>query len=235
MEEMTRRRFMGGSALVIGSAALGVSAGEALLPGPAQAAKKHFVETGCGREGADRRSILVAYASMNGSTGEVAEAIGRALCGANLTVDIRPVENVEEVEGYDGYVIGSAIRSDKWLPPARRFVEENRDSLASAPTAYFLTCLTLATPGPEPLRLAKAMLDPVLESVPEVKPVGLGLFAGVLDYGKYNFAVRMVMKRKMRAKGVKEGDYRDWDRIAAWTRTLQPSFANPAGIRDKAA
>jgi hypothetical protein len=56
----------------------------------------------------------------------------------------------------------------------------------------------------------------VLAAVFEVKPVDMGLFAGVLDYRKYSAGMGAVMRYKMRSKGVKEGDYRDWDGIQAW-------------------
>ena len=47
---------------------------------------------------------------------------------------------------YHGAVVGSAIRSDRWLPEAKGFVERNSALLSRIPTAYFLTCLTLALP-----------------------------------------------------------------------------------------
>jgi len=57
-----------------------------------------------------------------------------------------------------------------------------------------------------------------------VKPVDIGLFAGVLDYSKLSFVVRMVMKSKMKKKGVPEGDHRNWDDIRAWAEGLSPKL-----------
>ena len=233
MAEITRRKFMGGGALLIGSAALGIPAGEALLPSPVQAAEVRFPESSCGQEGVDRKSILVAYASMSGTTGEVAEAIGRSLCGPNTTVDIRRIGSVTDIEPYDAFVIGSAIRGANWLPQARRFVEDHKMNLSSKPTAYFLTCLTLAHPGPGPRQKARDMLEPILNEIPEVKPVGLGLFAGVLDYSRLKATVRMVMRYKMGSKGVKEGDYRNWEEIAAWSQAFKPTLIPPPKARAK--
>ena len=36
--------------------------------------------------------ILVTYASKSGTTVEVAEAIGHALCAQGVTVDVRPIK-----------------------------------------------------------------------------------------------------------------------------------------------
>ena len=48
---------------------------------------------------------------MYGSTGDVAEAIGKALCDNGALLDIRLIENVEEPSPYDVVVVGSAIQS----------------------------------------------------------------------------------------------------------------------------
>ena len=101
------------------------------------------------------------------------------------------------------------------------FVEENRDFLKEVPVAYFLTCLTLSRNTDETRLKAKAYLDPVFKTVPEVQPVNTGLFAGVLDYSKLSWGMRMVMRRKMDKFGVKEGDYRDWDAIRTWASSFR--------------
>ncbi len=222
MAEITRRKFMGDGAVLLGSAVLTASAGGALLPLPAGAAGVDFPESNCGPANGDRRSILVAYASMSGSTGEVAGAVGRALCGPNITVDIRLIGKVTDISTYDAVIIGSAIRSSRWLPEAESFLRENRKRLRNLPVAYFLSCLTLAKPGEEPRRMARAMMEPLLKEVPEVRPLGLGLFAGVLDYSKFGFGMRTVLRYKMWSKGVREGDYRDWTAIRKWALSLGP-------------
>ena len=170
------------------------------------------------------KKVLIAYASMSGSTGGVAEAIGQTFCNSGATVDVRLIGNVRELDSYDAVVVGSAVRSDNWLPEAKKFVETNRDALAKAPVAYFLTCLTLVNPAEGARRKALAFLNPVLNDAPEVKPVDIGLFAGTLDYGKLSWMVRLVMKQKMKDKGISEGDYRDWDDIRSWAAGLRSSL-----------
>ena len=63
-------------------------------------------------------------------------------------------------------------------------------------------------------------MDPVLKAVPHVQPVEMGFFAGTLDYSKLNLMYRMVMKSKMKKRGVPEGDFRDWGAIRAWAHGL---------------
>jgi flavorubredoxin len=58
--------------------------------------------------------IAVTYASMFGSTGEIAEAIGQALCRKGAQADVQYLNNTSGLTGYDAVIVGSAIRSNKW-------------------------------------------------------------------------------------------------------------------------
>jgi menaquinone-dependent protoporphyrinogen oxidase len=221
MTHITRRDFISEAAMLtagtIGAMALGSGM---LSPQTVQAAKVEFPESSCGVEKEKARRVLVAYASDCGSTGGVAEAIGQVLCETGTAVDVRLVENVRDLSSYQAAVVGSAIHSSKWLPEAMKFVETYQKVLSQMPVAYFVTCLTLYKSNETTRRIAKSYLDPVLDAVPQVKPVEMGFFAGVLDYSKLSFMVRLVMKSKMKKKGVPEGDHRNWDAIRSWTKGL---------------
>lgn len=218
---LTRRHFIKSSTLLTAGLALGV---HGLIPEPGWAAKNEFMQASCGIEKQAMKKVLIAYASMHGSTGEVADALAKDLCAAGASVDIRLAENVKDLSPYQAVVVGSAIRSDRWLPEANEFVASHRSILSNIPTAYFLTCLTLAKPSAEIRTRVQSFLSPVREEVPEVKPVSTGLFAGVLDYNKYGPAIKAVMKYKMWTKGVEEGDHRDWRAIHAWANQLKSAF-----------
>jgi menaquinone-dependent protoporphyrinogen oxidase len=86
--------------------------------------------------------ILVAYASRNGSTAGVAEAIGKTLSESGAQVDVRPMQDVSDLTPYQAVVAGSAIRGGEWLPEAIQFVQTYRTTLAQKPFAAFLVCIT---------------------------------------------------------------------------------------------
>lgn len=56
--------------------------------------------------------------------------------------------------------------------------------------------------------------------MPSVKEESIGQFSGVLDYGKMSFGQRLAAKALFAIIGVKEGDYRDWERIRDWASDL---------------
>ena len=221
MRRVTRREFLVDGSMLVGGAIGSLALGSELLsPQNVQAAKVEFPESNCGPEKKTGKKVLVAYASFCGTTGGVAEAIGQVLCEKGANVDVRLVKNVNDITPYQAVIIGSATRSSSWWPEAIEFVERNKEELSRKPVAYFLTCLALCKDTEASHRVARGYMDPVLKAVPDVKPVDMGLFAGVLDYGKLNLVYRMVMKSKMKKQGVPEGDFRDWKAIRSWSKGL---------------
>ena len=90
--------------------------------------------------------ILVAYASMFGSTGQIAQVLGAALRDAHTVVDVRAVNDVNDVHAYHAVVIGSAIYNGHWLPDAVHFVRIHEAALCHLPVAYFAACMLLQRP-----------------------------------------------------------------------------------------
>ena len=161
--------------------------------------------------------ILVAYATKAGSTAEVAEAVGEELRRAGAEVDVRLAKDVKDLKHYSAVILGSAIRMGKWVPEATKFVETNREALSQVPVAYFVVCLTMKEDTEENRSTVEAYLDPVCEVV---KPLGKGLFAGVIDNSKLSFSARMMTK----AMKISEGDFRDWETIRAWAQQAYDSL-----------
>jgi menaquinone-dependent protoporphyrinogen oxidase len=180
---------------------------------------KNHTKTGNGRK------ILIAYASRSGTTGEVAEAIGEALCNAGNVTETKPINTVRNLNGYDAVIIGSAINYDKWMPEATAFVEDNEGTLGKLPVAFFFTCLTLSRRNDKAMRQAQAYSDRLSSSFTQVKPVCIGRFAGVLDYTRFPLLPRLFLRSLFVLLGVKEGDHRDWSAITSWAKNVSPKFS----------
>ncbi len=222
MKDLIRRKFLIGSAIttsaIIGAATLGK---ELFLSHTIEGATVQFPESTCNSKNSGSHKILVTYASQFGTTGEVAEAIGEVLCQTGNTVETKWVKNVKDLNGYDAVIIGSAILYDRWMPEAAEFVKANQRILKQLPVAYFFTCLVLHKLNTKGDLKAKKYSDKLQALVPQVKPVSIGGFVGVLDYSKMSFISRLLMKIILFNKGVKEGDYRDWNAIRAWAKDTQ--------------
>jgi menaquinone-dependent protoporphyrinogen oxidase len=205
---VSRRDFLVFSASLVSAMSLGGLSGA----GVSHAADMKFPEGRCG--GKMEKKVLVIYASKYGSTGGVADAIGKELCSKDVATDVVLIKNSGNVGSYQGVVIGSAIYKGKWMSEAADFVKKNRDILRSVPVAYFLVCMTLAQPTEKKRTEVLSYMDPILKAVPEIRPVGIGTFAGALDYNNLSWLNAKILK----SKGSPEGDFRDWNAIRAWAR-----------------
>ena len=208
-----RRDFLALSASFITAMSLGGTLGT----GVSHATGTKFPEGRCG--GKVKKKVLVTYASKYGSTGGVANAIGKELCSKDVAADVVLIKNAGNVGSYQGVVIGSAIYMGKWMSEAEDFVKKNRDILRLVPVAYFLVCMTLSHPTEKNRAEVLSYMDPILKAVPEIRPVGIGTFAGALDYNNLSWFTKKIMK----SKGSPEGDFRDWNAIRAWAR--EPVYA----------
>ena len=213
MKSVTRREFMVDGSMLIGGAVLG---SELFFPQNVQAAKVEFPESSCGLEKKTNKKVLVAYASKYGSTGGVADAIGKELCGKDVAADVVLIKHANNISSYQGVIIGSAIYMGKWMSEAVDFVKKNKDTLCKVPVAYFLVCMTLSQPTEKNRAKVLSYMDPILKAVPEIKPVGIGTFAGAMDYNNLSW----INKKILKSKGTPEGDFRDWTAIRTWAEGL---------------
>ncbi|MHB1293953.1 MAG: flavodoxin domain-containing protein [Anaerolineae bacterium] len=213
--KVSRRKFLLGAVGVMGVGLLACGGAAALtLPYPA----KSFPIEGCG-EATEDGKVLVAYASVCGSTAEVAEAVGRTLCEAGLAVDVLSVADVKDLSPYRAVVLGSAARMSNLLREARSFVARHAETLQSLPVAYFCVCGTMNVDTPENRATTGAYLAPLLAAKASV--VDPGLFGGKIDAATLGPVYGLMVQQG----GMEEGDYRDWAAIGAWAAALAPALA----------
>ena len=158
--------------------------------------------------------VLIAYASRLGSTRRVAESIGNILKDAEIDVDVKNVNDVDDISSYTSVIIGSAAKSGKLLTEARKFAVKFKNDIKKLKTAYFTVCLT------EPYDDVKSFMNAEysLEPLKEIKePVCLGLFAGKPDIKSLRWFLRHILRK---AK-TEEAEVGNWDDIESWADELK--------------
>ena len=204
------------------------------------------------------KPILVTYATMAGSTAEVAQAVAEEIERAGLEVDVLPIDTVGDLAGYAGVVVGGPMIMG-WHREARRFLKAHRRALQHIPLAVFVTAISLthpeervvdgvpvfvdeklpkppAQPGRLSFRERYARLPryvrPILAAARPARPVSIGLFAGRLEYGRLKpWAVLFVM-------GIIQapaGDRRNWAAIREWAAGLPAVLSQEVPRADMAA
>jgi menaquinone-dependent protoporphyrinogen oxidase len=167
--------------------------------------------------------ILVTYASRHGATAGIAEAVAAVLkdeAGTDLArrVDVLPIDEVDDVAGYDAYVVGSAVYLGRWMKEARRFLHDNVSTLRSRPVWLFAS-----GPVGEPAEPEQEATD-TAELVELVRARGYRTFSGRLRLADLGLAERATVRMVHAA----EGDHRDWPEIRAWAEDVAESLGAPA-------
>lgn len=187
--------------------------------------------------------ILVAYSTNSGSTGEVAEAIAEELNQAGHSADLKLINDVNNLSGYDAVVVGAPMIFG-WHNNARQFIKQHQAELTVKKTAYFACAMRQTLAKSENLPEIALTLDPnlvadqarpgglsikerfttigyylksMLQPAPGVKPVSVAFFNGKLEMFRLKWwqaAFVMIVVQAV------PGDYRDWDTIKAWGKSL---------------
>jgi menaquinone-dependent protoporphyrinogen oxidase len=163
------------------------------------------------------KKILVAYGSFSGSTAETAVFIGKKLAEKGMTADVKPVEKIKSIEGYDAVIIGTAVMMFKLKPSVVKFAEKHKAELGRVPVAIFLVCLTMAKDTPENRKTASGFLDPLKANV---KPVSEGLFPGRVRFKDLPYPQKLLTFLPAFKKAVPEGDYMDWLKTEKWVNEI---------------
>ncbi len=167
--------------------------------------------------------ILIAYDTMHGSTAEVADYIGKELTAAGEDVTVKRVTELARLDGYRAVILGGPVMMGRWTAPMTQFLERHRDVLQLCKCAVFTTCLATLWGIAEEDGVIERYIKPVLEAFPEIQPVGIGVFTGVLDFDSYDTQTGAAMRGITSRQGGQESgrhDYRQWPVIQAWTAGL---------------
>ena len=189
------------------------------------------------------KRILVTYATMAGSTSEVAQAVGEEIAKSGLKVDIIPLDEIKSPEAYDGVVVGAPMIMG-WHRAALGFLKKHRDAFQHIPLAVFVMAMSLTQTNeasvdgvtvyvdenlPKPplkpgslsfrenyARLSK-YLQPILRAIRPAKPVSIGVFGGRLEYGRLKWWAVLFAMLIIRAPA---GERRNWTAIRSWAAAL---------------
>ncbi|MEU6548308.1 flavodoxin domain-containing protein [Streptomyces sp. NPDC046859] len=154
--------------------------------------------------------VLVAYGTTNGSTARIAETVAEVLGKEGLTAEALPARTIGSVRGYDAVVVGGGLYAGRWHKDARRFVRRHREDLAARPVWLFSS-------GPLDPSASERDIPPVpgvLRAMARLDAQGHITFGGCLQEGARGRVARMILSS---GKG---GDFRDFDRIEDWARSV---------------
>lgn len=171
--------------------------------------------------------ILIAYATKEGLTATIAERLRATLVESGHDVRLERVgrQPLTVSPDTDAIIVGGSIHAGKHLPELATFASQNRDRLASLPSALVTVCLTALDDTPE----AAAETDKYVHQFIATtgwQPAQTIAFAGRLAWTQYNFFTRLIMKLITRQHGLtdqdtsRDYDYTDYDALRRFAETF---------------
>src|SRR4030042_3428682 len=151
--------------------------------------------------------ILITYATMCGSTAEVAQVVGDEVTNRGYQVDVLPLSAVKNLQPYEAVVVGGPMIMG-WHRAALRFLKKHRQEFKRIPLAVFVLAMSLTRTGEMsiegvPLCVAENLpkppkeegrlnfreryaqlshyLQPIIQATQPVKPASVGFFGGGLQ------------------------------------------------------
>jgi len=166
--------------------------------------------------------VLVAFATMYGSTKEVAEAIAKALRTAGLKADVKPAKSAKKLDGYSAVVLGAPLIVGKLQKDARTFLSRHGKELKNLPVALFALGPCKDPRDEAEWQDCQGQLDKVLAELNTLQPVAAKLFGGRFDPALLKFPFNKM------AGSQPASDARDWEAINAWASGLPALFERTA-------
>jgi menaquinone-dependent protoporphyrinogen oxidase len=161
--------------------------------------------------------ILLLYHGVYGHTLKISECVKAELETLGDTAVVRPLaEGAADAAGFDAIVIGASIRHGKHNPLVMEFVEAERALLESKPSVFFSVSLVARKPHKNTAETNPYMKAFLAKS--PWKPKLAAVFGGVLDYQRYGFFDRHVIRFIMRiTKGPTDlhtsTEFTDWNAV----------------------
>ena len=137
--------------------------------------------------------LLIIYSTTDGHTRSICERLqGIAAADNDVTLVAMAEQPGIDISPFDKIVIGASIRYGKHQQEVFDFIARNQAALESIPNAFFSVNVVARKPGkntPE----TNPYLQKFLKKI-AWKPQNLAVFAGKIDYPRYDFLDRTMIR-----------------------------------------
>lgn len=170
-------------------------------------------------------NILIIYSTIDGHTLEICQRLRQRLenSACRLTMLTVAEANGTDLAKFDKVVIGASIRYGKHRPDLVNFLKQHGPALKSRATALFSVNLVARKPAknrPETNPYMRKLLKQLAW-----RPAAAAVFAGKVDYPRYGFLDRQIIRFIMWLTDGPTGrtaviDFTDWSQVDAFADTI---------------
>jgi menaquinone-dependent protoporphyrinogen oxidase len=168
--------------------------------------------------------ILLLFHGVYGQTRRICDRLQSDLEHLGHEAEVVPLPAVgRRPKDFDVIVIGASIRNGKHNPVVLEFVRRNRELLESRPSAFFSVNLVARKPAKNTPQTNPYLKAFVARS--PWKPALLGVFGGNLDYQRYRWSDRHIIRFIMTLTGGPTDlstnvEYTDWDEVRRFAERI---------------
>jgi menaquinone-dependent protoporphyrinogen oxidase len=139
-------------------------------------------------------NILIVYSTVDGHTMSICQRLQLLIEHQAHRVKLASVDDEPDadLQLFDKIVIGASIRYGKHRPQVYDFIERNRKVLESKPSAFF--SVNVVARKPEKSRPETNPYMKQFQKKASWRPKELAVFAGKIDYRKYSFWDRQIIR-----------------------------------------
>ncbi len=178
--------------------------------------------------------ILILYASIDGQTQKIAERIRQVIEDGRHHTTLLPIAGAAAVNlrSFDRIVIGASIRYGKHSAQVVDFIQSNAEVLNEKDNAFFSVNIVARKPA-KSLPSTNPYLVRFLRRI-TWRPRLLAVFAGRLDYPRYRFLDRTMIRLIMWMTGgptdpATVEEFTDWRQVEAFGRLISDGGPKPPG------
>ena len=174
------------------------------------------------------KNAILIYSSTDGQTFKISEYV-KEKCKTTIFFDLKSIHDAKDISlnEYEIIIIGASIRYGRHSSEVIRLVEENLEVFNKKKTAFFSVNAVARKPGKD-LSSNNPYLIKFLNKT-NWKPKIAAVFAGKIDYPKYKFFEKMIIRLIMFiTKGPtdtsKSYEFTDWLKVDEFAAELSKKF-----------
>jgi menaquinone-dependent protoporphyrinogen oxidase len=145
-------------------------------------------------------TIIIVYDTKYGQTQRIADYVGEVARRQGHSANVVRVGSANALEVADAFVVLAPVFGSKHMSTIERFVMQNHETLNRRPTAFFSVSGTAGSKVPAERARAQKMASAFVASTPW-RPQLVTSVGGALNYPRYNFFLRLVMKWIAKSNG----------------------------------
>jgi menaquinone-dependent protoporphyrinogen oxidase len=176
--------------------------------------------------------VLVVYATTEGQTARIAQALADTMRARGSAVDVCEAgSSAPAPDGYDGVIVAASVHAGSYQEPVRAWAQKHHRRLQDTPSAFVSVCLAVMQHDEKTRRDLDRIHDGFVRAT-GWRPGIVKEVAGALPYTRYGWLKRLIMKRIVGKAGgdtdtSRDYEYTDWDDVRRFAGEFADLTARP--------